>query len=104
MGALGQDVAEPEADQRANTGALPGPVGCDMGVNHVADAHLLDDPKEEGDTVDLFIREPKSGGGRFHSGWCDKAHCRCGTLCIGETHIPSPPGVGRRLTILPHCA
>jgi len=65
---LGQDVAEPDADQGADTGTLPGPLGCDMGVNHVADAHLLDDTKEEGHTVDLFIRERKSGVGRFHIG------------------------------------
>ncbi len=45
MLALGQARAEPEADQGADPGTLPGPVGCDMGVTHLADAPLLDAPK-----------------------------------------------------------
>lgn len=80
MVALGQDVAEPDADQGTDTGTLPGPVGRDVGVNHVADAHLFDDPKEQGHTIDLFIPERKSGVGWFYIGCCDKAHRTCGNL------------------------
>ena len=41
MVALGQDVTEPDADDGANTGALPPPVRCDMGSKQGAHAHVL---------------------------------------------------------------
>jgi hypothetical protein len=61
------------------------PGGGDVGVNHGADAHLVDAPQEYGHIVDLFIRERQSGLGRLYIGWCDTAHRTCGNLLIGLT-------------------
>jgi hypothetical protein len=94
MIALGQDVAEPETDEGADTGTLPGPVRRDMGIDQVADAHLLDDPQEEGHTVNLFIGKRKRGGRLLHIRWCGKAHGMCDHLLMVLTSSTVVPCCG----------
>jgi hypothetical protein len=104
MVALGQEVAEPEAHHGADTGTLPRPVGCDMRIDHVSDAHLLDDTKEQGYIVDLFIVEDERRRRLIHHRWYDKAHGTCGNLLIGLVKYSASSAVGCRLTMLPHRA
>ena len=107
MVALGQDVAQPDAHHGADTGALPGAVGCDMSIDQVADTHLLDDAKQEWDAVDLFSVEADRGWRglpRFGSWGDDKAHDMCGNLLIRLTEYTLFLIVRGRLPILPHRA
>ncbi len=60
MGAFAEDVGQPDSDERAHAGPLPMAVRTHMGVNQRANAQVLDQPKQEGDAVDLFIGQ----GGR----------------------------------------
>ena len=94
MVALGQEVAEPNAHHGADTGALPGPMGCNMGINDVTDVHLLDDAEKEGHIVDLFRIEEDSRARLIPRRWYDKSHGMCGNLLIGLIKHPAIPCCG----------
>jgi hypothetical protein len=107
MVTLSQDMAQPEAHHRADTGALPSALGRDMSINEVSDTHLFDDAKHEGNTVDLFrVEEDRRGRElpRFSRWWDNKAHGTCGNLLIALTKYTLIFALGCRLTILPQRA
>jgi len=64
--ALLKDVAQPDAQNRAHTGALPVPVWRDVGVDQIAQAYVDHEAEQQGQAIDLF-----TGDGQ--GWWCHTA-------------------------------
>ncbi len=65
-----------------------------MRIDQVADAHLLDDAKEEGHMVHLFSVDEDTGARLIARRCYDKTHDMCGNLLIGLTKHPAIPCCG----------
>ena len=62
MVAFYQHVAQPDTDKSADTRTLPRAMRRDMGINQRPNAHILYNPEEKGQAIDLFV-----GDGEM---WC----------------------------------
>jgi hypothetical protein len=62
MVAFHQELAQPDADHRAYTDALPVAVRANLGIDPLPDAHLFHQAQQQGQVIDLFGRDLQSLG------------------------------------------
>src|ERR1700687_5170350 len=84
VGAFTEDMGKPNGNDSANAGPLPMAVRAYMGVNQRANVQILDQPEQEGDTVDLFIGQ----SGRVTM-WCWQHRQDATTLALASSNFRS---------------